>query len=216
MKDNGVILEKKEGAKAFLSEVWDQISSLFFERTGYCFEPLADEKLKKRQRRAFWMYRAIGRLIAFSLIHGIQIPRKILPPLLWVHLFRGTDYDTCFQSFAFKKRAHEEYDVEELCKAYNVARLEENEDYDSFMKRIYPVILDHAKTEENRYRSSRNLSWTALKDGFEYSRVPFDSKQKYVTNLQERLSFSVRDCVASDPWTAAASILGGEYMEERS
>ena len=111
-------------------------------------------------------------------------------------------------------RAHKESDVKELCKAYDVAPLEEDEDYDSFLTRLYPVVLNHANNEDARYRSSIEVSWAALKKGFEYARVPFDSKEKYKTDLQEMLSFCMRDLVASDPWTAVASILTGEYYEE--
>lgn len=216
---DGVKLGKIEGAEVFLSEVWKQLRNLYFEWNGNCYEPLEDERLANKKNKTKWMYHAIGRLISFSLLHGIKPPRKILPPSLWVHLFRGTDYletDNCFQSFAFDMRANEESNVQELCTEYGVARLGEDEHFDSFLKRIYPVVLDHAKTQERDYRSARQLSWAALKEGFEYSQIPFDSKQKFTNNLQERLSLCVRQSVASDPWTAAASILAEECTEEES
>lgn len=210
-------LEKKEGARVFLSEVWKQLGDLYFERSEDYFEPWKDAEHKNDKKMAEWSYRAVGRLIAFSLVHGIQVPKHILPPLLWVHLFRAADYlqaDHCFQNYAVNMRANEESNVQELCETFGVSQLGKNEDYESFSSRIIPVILDRAKEQDRIYSSTRTSGWNELKDGFEYPLVRFASKQKHRRNLLERLSLCVRECLAGNSWEAVDTILAPECMDE--
>jgi hypothetical protein len=221
-------LARKEGAQVFLSEVWSQLESLFFEwnEKQLYFEPLKDKCLEEKRclSRARQTYRAIGRLIAFALDHGIKVPRNILPPFLWVHLFRAADYnefDNSLHCFALPLRANNNSNVHELCKVYGIAPLQDGETFECFSQRIYPAILDHAQQQEGVYRSSRSLSWDGLKEGFDYSKlswevhleytpVLFHSKQKNQKDLDDQMSSSVRECVANDPWAAMATILADE------
>ncbi len=213
VKKDGKKLEKKEGAKVFLSQVWKQLGDLYFGKIGDYFEPLQDGDHPYQA----WTYGAIGRLIAFSLLHGIQVPSHVLPPLLWVHLFRGKDYletDNCFHNFAFKMRASEESNGQELCDSFAVMSIGAKEDSATFLERLHPVVLDLAKEQDRIYSSTRRLGWEMLKHGFEYPRGFFDSKRKYHEDSQEQISMSVRSCFANDPWTAVHSILGSDCMEE--
>lgn len=210
-------MEKKEGAVVFLSEVWRQLGSLYFERKGDCFEPLTDMELENKTKIASQTYRAVGRLIAFSLFHGIPVPRGILSMPFWVHLFRAKDYletDKCFQNFALISRADNESNTKALCETFGVAEIGDNEDYETFLGRIYPYVLEFAKTYEHSYSSDRQLGWDSLKEGFEYSYEFFDSKQKYHHGLQQQLYLCLREHLASVPWTAATSILSVECIEE--
>ncbi|GAX17523.1 hypothetical protein FisN_18Lh168 [Fistulifera solaris] len=225
---DGAILARKESSQIFLSEVWSQLESLFFEwnQKQLYFEPLKDKSLEEKRcmTRARQTYRAIGRLIAFALDHGIKVPRSILPPFLWVHLFRAADFnefDNSLHCFALSLRANSNSDVHELCKAYGIAPLQDGETFQCFSQRIYPVILDHAQQLEGVYRSSRSMSWDGLKEGFDYSKlswevhleyapVLFHSKQKNQKDLDDRMSSSVRECVANDPWATMATILAEE------